>query len=94
MLDLAAFKRRHVTAWGDRMTVGVQVAELRELVEELESLRERHQIQTATLDGVVAARLYWERMARAAYAESARYKLELDDLRTRFSEPPPPEEGT
>ncbi len=34
MIDLEDFKRRFVTAWGDRMTVGVPVKELRELVED------------------------------------------------------------
>jgi hypothetical protein len=93
VIDLSSFKQRYVTAWGDRMTVGVQVVELRQLVEELESLRDRHRLQAAQLDGALVQADYWQRMARAAYAEAEKLRLELSDLHTRYSEPPPRDEG-
>ncbi len=80
MTDLHDFKRRHVTGWGDRMTVGVQVKELRELVEELETLRERRRVQQAALEAAQMQRVYWERMARASYVEQSRLQLQINDL--------------
>ena len=81
MIDLAAFRQRHVTGWGDRMTVGVLVAELRALVDELETLRERYRVQTAQLDSARVQQDYWERFARASYVENGRLQAELVDLR-------------
>ncbi len=89
MIDLDDFKRRYVVAWGDRMTVGVPVGELRQVVEQLETLQERLTRQQTTLEAAEVQRAYWERMARAAYVEQQRLQLQIDDLvPPRKSEPP------
>jgi len=80
MIDLHAFHRQYIAGWGDRMTVGVQVRDLTELVNELMELRERHRVHKAALDSALVQRDYWERMARAVSVERDKLALQVQDL--------------
>ena len=54
-LDLAAFRRQYITGWGSRMTVGVTVADLAELIAELEKQKQRAEKAEQALDAVFKA---------------------------------------
>lgn len=54
-LDLEHFKRLYIRGWGSRMTVGVVVGDLAELIAELEAQKQRADRAEKALDDVFKA---------------------------------------